>query len=58
MAVLADDAKEAVLEHAAAQVIVEFRADILRQRAVFRRKAGEEVRIVRLYQRIQLRSGA
>ena len=43
MAVLADDAKEAVLEHAAAQVIVEFRADILRQRAVFRRKAGEEV---------------
>jgi len=54
--VLADHAQEAVLEHAAAQVGLELLAHILGQRAVFGLKTRDEVRVVRLDQRVQQRA--
>ena len=54
--VLADHAQEAVLEHAAAQVGLELLADISGQRAALRFDPYNEVRVVRLYQRVQQRA--
>ena len=56
MALLAHHAQEAVFEHAAAQVFVELLAHVLGQRAIFRRKTCNEVRVVRLHQRVQQRT--
>jgi hypothetical protein len=56
MALLAHHAQEAVLEHAATQERLELLAHVLRQRAVFCRKTRNEIRVVRLYQRVQQRA--
>jgi len=56
MALLAHHAQEAVLEHAAAQERLELLAHVLGQRAVLRRKTRDEIRVVRLYPRLQQRA--
>ena len=56
MALLAHHAQEAVLEHAAAQERLELLAHVPGQRAVLRRKTRDEIRVVRLYQRLQQRA--
>jgi len=56
MALLAHHAQEAVPEHAAAQERLELLAHVLGQRAVFCRKTRNEIRVVRLYPRVQLRA--
>jgi hypothetical protein len=55
-ALLAHHAQETVLEHAAAQVRVEFLTHVRGQAAVLRLKAGQEIRVVRLDQRVQQRA--
>ena len=56
MAVLAHHAQEAVLKHAAAQERLELLAHIRGQRAVLRHKTRNEIRVVRLHQRVQQRA--
>jgi hypothetical protein len=56
MAVLARHAQETVVEHAAELVAIELLAHVFGQHAVFRRKPSEEVRVVRLHQRVQKRA--
>ncbi|EKK97637.1 hypothetical protein VCHC61A2_3617 [Vibrio cholerae HC-61A2] len=55
-AVLAHHPQEAVLEYAATQVGIERLADIPGQRAALRFDPCNEVRVVRLYQRVQQRA--
>jgi len=56
MALLAHHTQEAVVEHPAAQERLEFLAHVRGQRAVFCLKAREQVRVVRLHQRVQQRA--
>jgi len=56
MALLVDHAQEAVIEHAAAQERPELLARIPKQRAIFRRKTRNKVRVVRLHPRVQQRA--
>ena len=53
MALLARYAQEAVFEHAAAQVRIEFLAHVLGQRTIFCLNARNEIRVVRLHQGVQ-----
>lgn len=53
MALLAHYAQEAVFEHAAAQVRIEFLAHVLGQRTIFCLNARNEIRVVRLHQGVQ-----
>ena len=53
MAVLARHAQEAVIEHAAAQELVELLAHVLGHGAILLREPLEEVRVMRLHQRVQ-----
>ena len=56
MAVLAHHPQEAVVEYAATQVGIELLAHVGWQRAVFGLKTCEEIRVVRLHQRVQQRA--
>ncbi len=56
MALLAHHTQEAVVEHTATQVFLEFLAHVLGKRAVFRLKTCNEIRVVRLHQRAQQRA--
>jgi hypothetical protein len=56
VAVLAHHAQEAMVEHATAQERPELLAHVLGQRAVFRMKTCDEIRVVRLHQRAQQRA--
>ena len=56
MAVLAHHPQKAVLEHAAAQILLELLAHVGWQRAVFGLKTRDEIRVVRLHQRVQQRA--
>ncbi|MCI1709238.1 MAG: hypothetical protein LKM39_01715 [Chiayiivirga sp.] len=56
MAVLARHAQESVIEHAAAQEFVELLAHVLGHGAILLREPFEEVRVMRLHQRVQQRA--
>jgi hypothetical protein len=56
VALLAHHPQKAVLAHPAAQGLVELLANILRQRAILRFDASNEIRVVRLYQGVQQRA--